>query len=76
MIADTVDRKVDLQDAYKQTVETKFKLKLSAEIRLLETSLARLIKQVQTDVPAPEGIATIKARRAANIRWERERAQG
>jgi hypothetical protein len=45
------------------------RVKLSAELRLLEGSLARLLKQVKTDVPAPESQVTIQARRAAMKRW-------
>ena len=45
------------------------RVKLSAELRLLEGSLARLLKQVKTDVPAPKSQVTIKARHAEMKRW-------
>lgn len=49
-------------------------MKLSTELRLLEQSVARLLRQVKTDLPAAPSATTLKARRAANMRWERERA--
>ena len=42
LIADTVDRKVDLTVLYDATPDITPRVKLSAEIRLLEGSLARL----------------------------------
>jgi hypothetical protein len=48
-------------------------VKLSAELRLLEGSLARLLKLVKTDVPGPEPQTTIRARHAVMQRWNRER---
>jgi hypothetical protein len=70
LIADTVDRRVDLAAEYADAeYDTLRRVKLSAELRLLEGSLARLLKQVHTDVPAPESQVTIKARHAAMKRW-------
>jgi hypothetical protein len=51
-IAFTVDRKVWLRRAWSRSDDTKLRVKLSAELRLLETSLARLLKQVTPDLPA------------------------
>jgi hypothetical protein len=73
MIADCIDRRVDLAEHYAKAVDVRSRVKLSAELRLLEASLARLLRQVQTDVPAPESQTTIKAQRAARARWDRER---
>ena len=64
-MAGNIDRRTDLAALYAAAEQAKSKL--SAELRLLEGSLARLLKQVKTDVPAPESWATIQARRAA--RW-------
>jgi len=44
---------------------TKTRVKVSGELRLLEGTIARLLKMVSTDVPAPESLRTVKARRAA-----------
>jgi len=38
MIADTIDRKVDLQQLYGASRDDKARVKLSAELRLLEQS--------------------------------------
>jgi hypothetical protein len=45
---------------------------LSAEIRLLETSKARLLKQVTPDLAPPPSMRTVRARRAVNARWHRD----
>ncbi|WP_235674636.1 hypothetical protein [Mycolicibacterium pulveris] len=68
-IAANIDRRVDLTADYQASTEPKVRVKLSAELRLLEGALARLLKEVHTDIPAPESQTTIKARRAANARW-------
>lgn len=72
-VAANVDRRADLTRAYDAADEAKVRVKLSAELRLLEGALARLLREVSTDVPSPESRTTIKARHAANTRWERER---
>jgi hypothetical protein len=72
LISSTIDRKAWLSRAYSRTQDVKMRVRLSAEIRLLEASLARLLKQVMPDLPAPPTMRTIRARRAANARWKRE----
>lgn len=70
------DRISDLRAAYVAAVEAgevKVQIKLSTELRLLEQSAARLLKQIKTDLPAPESATTRRARAAANTRWERGR---
>ncbi len=77
LIADTVDRRVDLLADYAQApAESTARLKLSTELRLLglERSLAQLLRQVKTDIPQPETQTTVKARHAARVRWDRERS--
>ena len=54
LIADTVDRRVDLAAECAAAEDTTRRVKLSAELRLLEGSLARLLRMVSTDVPTPE----------------------
>lgn len=44
--------------------------------RLLEQSIARLLKLIKTDLPARESTTTTKARRAADTRWRRQHAAG
>lgn len=68
-IAWTVDRLVDLRIAYRTSQDDKIRVKLSAEVRLLETNLARLLKSVPTDLPATPSIRSQKASRAAQKRW-------
>jgi hypothetical protein len=71
LIADTVDRKADLWQRYVVTGEDAARVRLSAEIRLLETSLARLLRQVRTELPAPQSRISQKAAKAARVRWQR-----
>jgi hypothetical protein len=73
LIASNIDRRVDLAALYSAAEDVKSRVKLSAELRLLEGSLARLLKMVRTDVPEPESQVTIQARRAAMRRWHPER---
>ena len=70
-IACTVDRQVDLWARYHASDDDKTRLKLSGELRLLETSLARLLKAVPTDLQAQPTHRSRKASRAANARWRR-----
>jgi hypothetical protein len=73
MIGAAVDRRVELSAAYEACESTGAKLKVATELRLLEQSIARLYKQVSTDLPAPMSVVGQKAQRAANARWDRER---
>ena len=46
LIADTIDRRVDLQALYADSVDDpKTRLKVCAELRLIETALARLLSK-------------------------------
>jgi hypothetical protein len=71
-IAFTVDRMVRLRRDWSRAEDPKLRIRLSAELRLLETSKARLLKQVTPDLPRPESMRTIRARRAVNARWRRD----
>jgi hypothetical protein len=69
LVADAMDRRVDLAAAYDQADDVKDRIKLSRELRLQEAAAARLLGKISTDVPAPESLRSVKARRAANVRW-------
>lgn len=69
MIADSVDRRVELAAAYDQAEEVKDRIKISREVRLQEMATMRLLGKISTAAPAPESLGSIKARRAANARW-------
>ncbi len=73
-ISSILDRKHDFLAAYEAAEDTPLRLKISAELRLLESTAARLVGQVKPDVPAlvRESFSTKKARKAANARWERD----
>jgi hypothetical protein len=72
LIQDQVDRKVELTAAY-DSAEDKQRLRLAAEIRLIEGSIGRLLKLVNTQprLPSlgPVSHASARGRRAADIRW-------
>jgi len=70
LIGATIDRKAVLTREWGRCPDNvMLRVKLSAEIRLLEGSLARLLKQIKTDVPEAESKTTVKARRVARARW-------
>ncbi len=71
-----ISREGYLLDGYAEACEsTATKLKIATELRLTEQAIARLYRQVSTDVPAPMSLASQKAQRAANSRWSRERVR-
>ncbi len=74
MLANTVDRRTELAARYAKSRDTKTKVKVSVELRMLDNSVARMLKNIKTDVPHTDSLTTIKARGAANVRWDRERA--
>jgi hypothetical protein len=53
--------------------DPKAKVKVSAELRLLEASIARLLKQISAEPPSPRSLRSEKAARAVRARWERAR---
>jgi hypothetical protein len=69
-VMDAIDRKVDLQQLYDGAFDPRMKVKLSAELRLTENAIGRLLGQVKTDLPQPESLRTVKARAAARVRWD------
>lgn len=74
LVADAVDRKVDLAAQYAACDDAMLQLKLAVEIRLTESSVAKLLKQIRTDVPAaqgPQSHVSRKASHAAKARWRR-----
>lgn len=73
MIGAAVDRRVELSAAYEDCETTATKLKLATELRLLEGAISRLYRQVSTELPAPMSLTSLKAQRAVNVRWDRER---
>ncbi|OBF86951.1 hypothetical protein A5791_19845 [Mycobacterium sp. 852002-51163_SCH5372311] len=74
LIACEIDRKTDIEQMYRESDDAKTRVKLSAELRLLEASAARLLKQVKTKLPEPTSRRSQKAARAARTRWERDGA--
>jgi hypothetical protein len=71
-ISSILDRKSELFGLYSEAPDTKTKLKLSAELRLLEQAAARLVREIKSDLPsALASLRTTKAQRAANTRWAR-----
>jgi hypothetical protein len=73
MLADTVDRRARMAGIWTRAKDPKIVVKLSVELRQLDNAIMKLLKAIRTDVPAPDSLTTVKNRRAANVRWERER---
>lgn len=68
LIADTIDRRTALMRLYEQCDDPRLVLSFSAELRLLEASVARLLRQIKTDMPAAPSLTSVKARNAAMVR--------
>jgi hypothetical protein len=74
LIADSIDRTADLSAMYDCCGDdVKLRVKLSAELRLLQQSTVRLLRDIKTDVPlAAPSLRSVKASRAARRRWDRD----
>lgn len=68
------DRAAMLKDHCDRATDVKQIRLLAAEMRATDAALARLVKLVSTDAPTSkqESQTTIKNRRAAMVRWDRE----
>jgi hypothetical protein len=73
MLVRDIDRRGGLRRRYAATRDAKMAVKLSNELRQIDTAIMRLLNAIRTDVPQPESLVTLKNRRAANVRWQRER---
>ena len=71
LVANTVDVIGDLESRY--ALKGKDQLRVATELRLTRQALARLVGMVKTDVPEPKTVTSVKAQRAAHVRWDRER---
>lgn len=72
LIASVIDRKNDLQRDYAAATDAKTRVKVSAELRLVEGSIERFLRRVHTDIPAPMSRRSQKAQAAARVRWSRD----
>jgi hypothetical protein len=71
VICAVITRKQELNDAYETAPDAKTQVKLAGEIRLTESHLARLLKQIRPEPPKPVSRRSSRAREAANARWSR-----
>lgn len=72
LAADTIDRRAELRRLYVAAAdEPKLRLKVAGELRLIEAALARLLRMIKTDLPAPPSGTSRKASHAAQVRWDR-----
>lgn len=71
MIAARVDRRTELTAAWEATDNVNVRLKIASELRLTEEAIARLYRQVSTEVPQTMSSVARKAQHAANSRWRR-----
>lgn len=70
------DRAVQTARDYAEATDSKQRRLISAELRLLDSALVSLLKQIKAEAPAEETLTSIKARRAVNVRWDRVRNAG
>jgi hypothetical protein len=73
LIGNGLTRMGDLQSDYDRADDPKLRIALSTELRLIEANVSRLLRQISTEPPAPQSRVSHQNRRAANIRWARER---
>ncbi|MEO3757062.1 hypothetical protein ABGB19_02065 [Mycobacterium sp. B14F4] len=75
MVAECIDRRVHLRGRYEHCDPTDHKnlCRLSTEIRLLDSTVSRLLKNVETELPQPMSQRSAKAQRAALARWARDK---
>lgn len=75
ILASTIDRRVRVAAMCAQSDDAKVVVKLSVELRQLDNTVVKILKTVNTEPPAAPTLTSIKARRAINTRWDRERAR-
>jgi hypothetical protein len=75
MIVSQTDRKVELEKLYESTDDASEKVKISAEVRLLDAATERMLRKLNEAMPKPQATGSRrseKARAAANSRWQME----
>jgi hypothetical protein len=71
-LANSIDRRTRIATLWEQADDPKVIVKLSTELRQCDTAVMRLLRAIRTDVSGPDSQITVKNRRAANTRWDRE----
>lgn len=76
-VLDSLDRKAALQEDWAAADNADARLRISAEIRLLEAHAERVLRRIVIEAPAapsaPRRNVSQKAQAAANARWDRQR---
>ena len=72
LVVDAIDKKTDLQADYQAAADAKTRVMISTEIRLLAGTIERLLRKIDTDLPAPMSRRSQKAQAAARVRWARD----
>jgi hypothetical protein len=74
-VALTIDRRARLRQLWEQTTDESLLVKLSVELRQVDSAIAKMLKDLQASIepPEPKSLTSIKASRAAATRWQRER---
>jgi hypothetical protein len=72
LITDAIDRKLDLQKDYTAAEDSKTRVQISTEVRLLEAHIERMLRRVKVEIPQPVSRRSQKAAEAARIRWSRD----
>ena len=75
LIAGTIDRRVEVAKLYDRETDPKNICMLSCELRQLDGTVVRMLKQVNAEPPAPMNQTQRKNQHAANVRWDREKAR-
>lgn len=74
-LALTVDRRARLRQVWATTKDESLLVKLSVELRQLDSAIVKMLTELRSamEPPQPQSLTSIKARRAADTRWQRER---
>ena len=75
MLANGYDRRARVAALWAEATDVKLLVRLSNELRQCDTAIARLLAKIKTEVPQADSVASMKARRAVNVRWDKERAR-
>jgi hypothetical protein len=76
MLQDHVDREVMLTKLLDTADSVRQRIELATELRLTQGAITRLLKEIRASMPAehpPMSATSLKAQRAAQSRWHRER---
>lgn len=71
-LADLVDRGQEMKVLFDAAEDPALKVKISNELRQIDKAIGNLVAAIKVDAEPAPSVTSIKARKAANARWDRE----